>query len=441
MTARLFVTADNHLNRFMARLTVSRLEDRRRRLRQAFRHVVDAAIEAKAAALILGGDTFDSVDPRNLERAAFARMLRRLRDAGVAVVATGGNHDSPRQSTDHGGYGPFAEFEEARLLHYLGVLDDGVGVKHVIVESDNQLIAIAGMPWRPATEGDPIAGVTFPEIRHGASETSPGREPDWRVFVTHASIEGHTYPGPLEPVIGRQTLANLEADLVVVGHVHQSLVSVIPCPSGRQCHVVVPGSTEQMTFGEDNVRPGYVVVTLPRHEALTVSRRLISPQPRVALDIPSTEITPESLGGLRADAIDATGSVTRRLEVVADPDTMATLRIHGPAPREVLDDLNLAAVHAFGAHAFFSFDLDASGLIPADMGGATSTNGERRSAVDEVRATIDGMAVGASSDELAVLEEAWVRIAPILGGFGSDSHLSPAHDATTGVGDAVGAAP
>jgi DNA repair exonuclease SbcCD nuclease subunit len=420
MTVRLFVTADNHLNRFMARMTVARLEERRRRLRLAFRQVVDAAIEANATALILGGDTFDAVDPRNLERAAFARMLRRLRDAGVTVVATGGNHDSPKQTTDHGGYGPYAEFEEAGLLQYLGIPENGVGVKHVIVQADKQVIAIAGSPWRPATDGDPLAGVTFPSVRHAVSENDPGREPDWRIFVTHASIEGHTYPGPLEPVVRRQTIADLEADILVVGHVHQSFVSVIPCRSGRQCHVVVPGSTERMTFGEGDVRPGYVVIDLPRHGTLTVSRRSISPQARVALDIPSTEITPVSLGGLRADSVEATASVVQRLREVADADAMATLRIHGPALREVLDEFRLAEVQEFGANAFFSFDLDASGLIPADIGAALSPAGERRSAVEEVRATIDSMAAGASIDERAVLEEAWARIVPILGEYGGD---------------------
>ena len=104
--------------------------------------------------------------------------------------------------------------------------------------------------------------------------------------------------------------------------------------------------------------------------------------------------------------------------------------------REVLDDLNLAAIHAFGAHAFFGFDLDASGLIPADLGGASSTIGERRTAVDEVRATIESMATGASGDERAVLEEAWARIVPILGGLGSDAHVTPTPDATTGSNDA-----
>lgn len=414
MTARIVITADNHLNRFTARLTVTRLEERRRRLRQAFRDVIDAAIEMKAAALLLGGDTFDTVDPRNLERAAFARMLRRLRDSGVTVVATGGNHDSPRQTTDQGGYGPYAELEEAGLLHYLDATAEGTAADYVVIESSGQVIAIAGMPWRPATEGDPIAGVTFPTVQHKGDDVTP----DWRIFVTHASIEGHAFPGPLEPVIDRQSIAALEADLLVVGHVHQSLVTTIPCPSGRQCYVVVPGSTEQMTFGERDVRPGYVVVDLPRHAPLTVARRLIRPQPRITLDIASTEVTPESLGGLRADAVDATASVRGRLEPLADTDAMVALRIHGPAPREVLDDLNLAAVHDFGAGAFFSFDLDASGLVPADTSFQSVPTGERRSVVDEVRATIDDLSVGASGDERTVLERAWAHIVPALGGLG-----------------------
>ena len=422
MTARLFITADNHLNRFTARLTVSRLEERRRRLRQAFREVVDAAIAAKASALILGGDTFDTVDPRNLERAAFARLLRRLKEAGVTVVAIGGNHDSPRQTTDHGGYGPYSEYDEAGLLHYLDVPADGTTVNGVIVPSHEQVIAIAGVPWRPATEGDPIVGLTFPRVLAGDG-AEIGREPDWRIFVTHASIEGHTYPGPLEPIISRQTIADLEVDLFVAGHVHQYLDMTVPCPSGRQCRVVVPGSTERMSFGEVSVHPGYFVVDLPRHGQLSVSRRSITPQPRLDHEIPSTELTSASLGGLRLDATDATAVVVGRLTPFIDKDTLASLRIYGAAPREVLDDLNLAEVQTFGASNFFSFDLDVSGLIPADTPVAPSTSGGRRSAIDEVRATIDELAVNASRDELAVLTDAWLRIVSALGGSVGDDRV------------------
>src|SRR3712207_3061265 len=48
---RLVVTADNHLNRYHAKMPVQRLEERRRRLRPAFRRAVDRAIEISAAGL------------------------------------------------------------------------------------------------------------------------------------------------------------------------------------------------------------------------------------------------------------------------------------------------------------------------------------------------------------------------------------------------------
>ena len=427
MTVRVVVTADNHLNRFVSRLSVTRLEDRRQRLRLAFRRVVDSAIEARAAVLILGGDTFDAIDPRNLERAAFARALRRLQDGGVTVVATGGNHDSPRQTTDHGGYGPFAEFEEAGLLRYLGPPGDDGTMSHVVVEAAGQYLAIAGVAWRPVTGGDPLAGLAFPEI--------DGPPPDWRIVVTHAGIEGHAYPGPLEPAIRRDTIAALEADILVAGHVHQSLLTVVPCRSGRACHVIVPGSTERMTFGEMGIRPGFAIVELPPHGPPSVTWRAIAAQPRAVLDIPATELAPERLGGLRPDADDPTATIVRRLDAMADPDAMVVLRVYGAVPREVLDDLDLAEVQATGARLFFSFDLDATALVPADPGMAVAPAGARRTAIEEVRATIDSMGIGAGPEELATLEDAWSRILPLLGGL--DEGMAGAASPASGDPDAA----
>ncbi|HXI14778.1 MAG TPA: metallophosphoesterase, partial [Chloroflexota bacterium] len=101
---RLVVTADNHLNRYHAKMPVTRLDERRRRLRLAFRRAVDKAIDLKADFFLQCGDLFDTVDPRNAERSFVATCLADLRAAGVQALAVGGNHDSPRQSTEHGGF-------------------------------------------------------------------------------------------------------------------------------------------------------------------------------------------------------------------------------------------------------------------------------------------------------------------------------------------------
>src|SRR5687768_11279294 len=85
-------------------MPVARLDERRRWLRRAFRKAVDYAIEQRADFFLQCGDLFDSVDPRNSERLFVAECLSDLKSAGVLALAVGGNHDTPRQSTEHGGY-------------------------------------------------------------------------------------------------------------------------------------------------------------------------------------------------------------------------------------------------------------------------------------------------------------------------------------------------
>src|SRR5688572_17680797 len=104
MPVRAVVTADNHLNRYHAKMQVGRLEERRRRLRRAFRNAVERAIRHKADCLLQGADLFDSVEPGTAERSFVAQSLADLREAGVTVLAVGATHDSPRQSTEHGGF-------------------------------------------------------------------------------------------------------------------------------------------------------------------------------------------------------------------------------------------------------------------------------------------------------------------------------------------------
>jgi DNA repair exonuclease SbcCD nuclease subunit len=50
MTIRLVCTADNHLGRYYAKMSLKQLAERRARLRDAFTQVVDFAIAKKAHA-------------------------------------------------------------------------------------------------------------------------------------------------------------------------------------------------------------------------------------------------------------------------------------------------------------------------------------------------------------------------------------------------------
>ncbi len=405
MTVRMVVTADNHLNRYAARMPAARLDERRTRLRQAFRQVVDGAIAEQVHLVVLAGDTFDALDPRNLERAAFANFLAQLRDAGIAVVAAGGNHDSPRQTTDHGGYAPFDEFAEAGLLHYFGK-PGGPGVlEHVVFNLGGQRILIAGASWSVVGTdgGDPLADAIIPSLADGA--------PDWTVVVTHASIEGHSFPGSFEPVIRRDTIASLGADIFIAGHVHRSFTTTIPTTRGRPCQVLVPGATEWMTFGEMTGTPGFWVLELRADGTRSLERRSITPQARVTLEVTGVELQPISLGGLRPDAEAPTEVLQNRIASRQNPDAIATMRIHGPVAREVYEALNLSAVQEAGAKGFFTFDLDASGLMPEGIAVA-GVSLVRRSQAEEIGATVEAMLDRATEGEREILERAYDLIAP-----------------------------
>ena len=113
---RVILTADNHLSAYSPKLSPTKLAERRRRLGLAFKQVIDAAIERRAHLFIQAGDLFDSVDPRNRERDFVAEQLMRLQSAGTHTFGVSGNHDTPRQKTEQGGFAPQNIYHRLKIL-------------------------------------------------------------------------------------------------------------------------------------------------------------------------------------------------------------------------------------------------------------------------------------------------------------------------------------
>jgi DNA repair exonuclease SbcCD nuclease subunit len=396
MPVRAVVTADNHLNRYHARMPASRLEERRRVLRRAFRRAVDRAIAIKADFFLQCGDLFDSVDPRNAERSFVAGCLADLRAAGVVALAIGGNHDSPRQSTEQGGY--LAADLYARLGG-LRLFSETSRVEYELFERDGLRVSIGGLGWNatlPFGE-DPLAGIEFPNPPEG--------RPDWKLLMMHGSIEGHTFPGAFEPIIKRDSVAALDADILLLGHVHSRTDFEV---GGTR--VIVPGATERMYHEEFGHDPGFVVLELDRgrrwrHEWVTFAA-----QPRCRVRVTAHELTAEP-DGLRPPDQSPTHVILERLEAHADPQCIATLCLEGVLPREVYGQLDLLRVQEVGAAAFFFFEIDTSQLRLQDEFGQTSERGIRLSQVEELQVTAAAMRDAAqSAEERRVIELALQQI-------------------------------
>jgi DNA repair protein SbcD/Mre11 len=379
-TIRAVVTADNHLNRYYDRMVPQRLRTRRQHLRRGFHEAVEYAIQHHVDFFLQAGDLFDTPDPRNLDRGFVASELERLRDARIPVYGIGGNHDTPKQVTDQGGALPQRVYSELGALH----LFDSDGVPSVTVVVDGVRVAIGALPWSPLVGlgRDPLADI----------EWNP--EAEINIFLFHHSVEGHIFPGANEAIVTRASLDRLHnTDLVVAGHVHHGA----DWRTGR-LHVLIPGATERMTFGETGDPSFSVVEITPGAGVVGLERIKVPFQPRRTLTVLTTDLA-------TADG-ELCGAIMRRIESSFTADAMVRLFLQGPVTRESYRELDLARLYEFGLSHAFHFELDVSQLVVQDEFGSHAAGGIRISQRDELAACADEcLAAAADPAERDLLAE------------------------------------
>ena len=372
---RVVLTADNHLGRYYAKMSPSVLAERRRRLRQAFEQVVEFACAQQAHLFLIAGDLFDSPNPRNIERTYVADALRRLREHDVIVIAIGGNHDTPRSSTEQGGYVPQSVYHELGALVFF---DQDLTVRPWIDEIDGVRVAVGGITPSPnlLPGHNPLDRVTF-----------DGDEAEVRILLTHCAIEGMIHPDAQEAILSRAAIESLQGvDYLFVGNIHRYSTFVL----GNK-RVVVPGATEWMDFGDrEDDKAGFVYLEIelgridkqPQYKPIT-------PQPRAEVLIRVTEL----------DNGDPAGTVLARLGTASGAETMLKLRIEGAIPLDLFSRLDMRRIEEAGRRDNFFFDLDVSGLRVQRPMANIPGGGSRRSMREELAAYADKLISTADGEE------------------------------------------
>ena len=374
-SVRIVLTADNHLGRHYDRLAPRQMEVRRAWLRRGWEAAVDYALERGAHLFLQAGDLFDTPDPPNAERVAVAEALARLAAAGVGCYAIGGNHDTPRQRTDHGGASPQAVYAG---LGGLELLSDRGRIATRVRAIDGWRVAIGGLTWDPTLPpgADPLAGQTWDVAA------------DLRLLLLHHSVEGHIYPGANEPILRRATLARFPADAFLVGHVHHHAHLTLD----RRL-VVVPGATERMTFGESAARPGFVYLELTPGGGEWLEHHAVPCQPRREAAVRVAELEAEREDG---DLSTLHAALLRRIEPLCHPETLVRVKLEGTLRRDAYHALDLAAARDFGAARCALFDLHADGLTLADEG-LPAAESVRLAPREELAACADELVAAAAS--------------------------------------------
>ena len=376
---RVVLTADNHLGRYYAKMSPSVLAERRKRLRRAFEQVVEFACAQQAHLFLIAGDLFDSPNPRNIERTYVADALRRLREHDVTVIAIGGNHDTPKSSTEQGGHVPQSVYHELGALVFF---DQGLTVQPWIDEIDSVRVAVGGITPSPnlLPGHNPLDGVTF-----------DGDDAEVRILLMHCAIEGMIHPDAQEAILSRAAIESLEGvGYLFVGNIHRHSTFVL----GSKC-VVVPGATEWMDFGDrEDDKAGFVYLEIePGRIDRQPQYKPITPQPRAEVLIRVTEL----------DDDDPTSTVLTQLEAESGVDTMLKLRIEGAIPRDLFTRLDMRRIEESGRGNNSFFDLDMSGLWVQQPMVDIPAEGPRRSMREELTAYADKLISAADEGERAIL--------------------------------------
>ena len=376
---RVILTADNHLSAYSPKLSPTKLAERRRRLGMAFKQVVDAAIERRAHLFIQAGDLFDSVDPRNRERDFVAEQLVRLQSAGIHTLGVSGNHDTPRQKTEQGGFAPQNIYHRLNGMYYF---DSSDVLRPVELDVAGLRIALAGLSYHPgvAPGGDPLDHVKIVDSQNVLTRADLG------ILILHTAIEGHAFPGEQEIFARRSSLTKFEGFRVVLaGHVHAYDRFSI----GDRA-VVVCGATERMEFGQSEDKTGFVYIELTREGLYHAEQIAIKPQPRHVVTIRTTELwlpqqsstaaplNPSLMQDNEALVLTITERIIQKLDAYCNEDAMVRLNLEGPISREQYHLLDLRGIWLYGQQRTFSFEIDESRLfLINDLSQAKVERGER----------------------------------------------------------------
>jgi DNA repair exonuclease SbcCD nuclease subunit len=368
---RVILTADNHLSAYSPKLAQRKLAERRKRLGLAFKQVVDMAIQRSAHLFIHAGDLFDNVDPRNRERDFVAEQLMRLRSAGIHIFAVSGNHDTPRQKTEQGGFAPQSIYHQLDAMHYFSSSDV---LEPVQVDVAGIRLALAGLSYHPgvAPGGDPLDHVELIDPDKISTHADLG------ILILHTAIEGHAFPGEMETLVRRSSLSKWkDFRVVLAGHIHAYERFAV-----GKMDVVVCGATERMEFGQSEDKSGFVYLELTRNGLHSTEHIPIKSQPRHVVRIRSTELWPlqpgekdsspdnvllhapsDSPSNNEISRISLTKQITRQLEPYCTEDAMVRLILEGPITREQYHMLDLRGIWLYGQQRAFSFEVDESRLL------------------------------------------------------------------------------
>jgi DNA repair exonuclease SbcCD nuclease subunit len=271
--------ADLHLgHRSLGALTKEGQNQRQADFEAAALLVADYLIANPPDIVIVCGDLLNETNIALRAMNGAAIFCRRITDAGIPLIAIGGNHD---------------EAESQGRYNGLQFLSKHHGLTLLAGQMDIAGVRLHGVPYRTLSRAERM-DLDLPQFDFAADKSN--------ILMTHGYAEG-TFDllDHQELIIPQSWLEDDRFDLVCLGHIH------IHRQISKDRPIFYSGSTERRNFGEAEQRPGFYV-----HEIGGASKSVYLdqlgdgsiPRPMLVKEIDTSEMTSKQLDDCVCKIID-----------------------------------------------------------------------------------------------------------------------------------------
>jgi len=251
MSVQLLHCSDMHLDRNFNIANMTKAQERKEDLNKNFSVAVDYALKNKPDIFLITGDVFDRVSPGNAARIILTEKVRRLKDAGVAVLMIAGNHDVPKFGGQHVAIDVLSSAGLATVFSR----SDEFGTS--ILKVEGKRVCVAGKSYFPQMESaNPLRGHKIP------------LGGDYNVLMIHGSLQGLNVASSVPEMASQNPFRpediKVGLNYLALGHFHNYFQR-----EHESCRIVNPGSMEKLSWAEMNDDKGFVWAELHGSEVST----------------------------------------------------------------------------------------------------------------------------------------------------------------------------
>lgn len=326
MVVRILVTGDNHLDNPSTQYGTKKNE-RQNDFKTNFKVIIDYALEHKVDIFLVCGDLFHNCRPSNTTRAWVMHQFRMLTESDISVFVITGHHDTPKSILS--GVSPLKTHGESGHITFL---ENPTTPEAVDIGVDGTRIRVVGLGFNPSlrTDDDPLA------------VKLPPPEGDVNILMLHYPIIGFS------GFIGDESKVSPDKfpkgyQLIVAGHFHTAQEKTI-----GDSLVVIPGSSERISFSEEDSPKSFSVVEISKGMKMKVDRIPLQCREMKTLTIKVN------------DGDDINKLVTEQIEHDCDRNLILRIRIEGLITAETLGTYRRAPLQRIGDEKCFKLLLEDS---------------------------------------------------------------------------------